>query len=127
MRRGIVGRSELLASESAAYHGVGTCTFYGTANSNQMLLEAMGLHVPGGAFIHPEHGLREHLTREAVRRVLDMTAGNRFTPIGRMVDPRVIVNAMVALIATGGSTNHLIHWVAVARCSRHNYRLDRLL
>jgi phosphogluconate dehydratase len=115
--RGIVGRSELLASESAAYHGVGTCTFYGTANSNQMLLEAMGLHVPGGAFIHPEHGLREHLTREAVRRVLDMTAGNRFTPIGRMVDPRVIVNAMVALIATGGSTNHLIHWVAVARAA----------
>lgn len=113
--RGIVGRGELLASESAAYHGVGTCTFYGTANSNQMLLEAMGLHVPGGAFIHPEAGLREHLTREAVRRVLDMTAGNRFTPIGRMVDPRVIVNAMVALIATGGSTNHLIHWVAVAR------------
>ncbi len=115
--RGIVGRGELLASESAAYHGVGTCTFYGTANSNQMLLEAMGLHVPGGAFIHPEAGLREHLTREAVRRVLDMTAGNRFTPIGRMVDPRVIVNAMVALIATGGSTNHLIHWVAVARAA----------
>jgi phosphogluconate dehydratase len=116
--RGIVGRGELLAAESAAYHGVGTCTFYGTANSNQMLLEAMGLHVPGAAFAHPASGLREELTREAVRTVLSITAGqHRFTPIGRMVDPRVIVNAMVALIATGGSTNHLIHWVAVARAA----------
>lgn len=116
--RGMVGRGELLASESAAYHGVGTCTFYGTANSNQMLLEAMGLHVPGGAFIHPLAGLREELTREAVRTVLSIIpGGNRFTPIGRLVDPRVIVNAMVALLATGGSTNHLIHWVAVARAA----------
>ena len=116
--RGIVGRGELLAAESAAYHGIGTCTFYGTANSNQMLLEAMGLHVPGAAFIHPSSGLREELTRESVRTVLSITAGqHRFTPIGRMVDPRVIVNAMVALIATGGSTNHLIHWVAVARAA----------
>jgi phosphogluconate dehydratase len=116
--RGIVGRGELLAAESAAYHGIGTCTFYGTANSNQMLLEAMGLHVPGAAFIHPASGLREELTREAVRNVISITAGHhRFTPIGRMVDPRVIVNAMVALIATGGSTNHLIHWVAVARAA----------
>jgi phosphogluconate dehydratase len=115
--RGIVGRGELLAAESAAYHGIGTCTFYGTANSNQMLLEAMGLHVPGAAFVHPASGLREELTREAVRTVLSITAGQRFTPIGRLVDPRVIVNAMVALIATGGSTNHLIHWVAVARAA----------
>jgi phosphogluconate dehydratase len=115
--RGIVGRGELLAAESAAYHGIGTCTFYGTANSNQMLLEAMGLHVPGAAFVHPASGLREELTREAVRTVLSITSGRRFTPIGRMVDPRVIVNAMVALIATGGSTNHLIHWVAVARAA----------
>ena len=116
--RGIVGRGELLAAESAAYHGIGTCTFYGTANSNQMLLEAMGLHVPGAAFVHPASGLREELTREAVRTVLSITPGqHRFTPIGRMVDPRVIVNAMVALIATGGSTNHLIHWVAVARAA----------
>ena len=114
--RGMVGRGELLASESAAYHGVGTCTFYGTANSNQMLLEAMGLHVPGSAFVHPLAGLREELTREAVRTVLSIIpGGRRFTPIGRLVDPRVIVNAMVALLATGGSTNHLIHWVAVAR------------
>jgi len=115
--QGLVGREELLASESAAYHGAGTCTFYGTANSNQMLLEAMGLHVPGAAFIHPHSGMREELTREAVRAVLSITQGQRFTPIGQMVDERVIVNAMVALLATGGSTNHLIHWVAVARAA----------
>ena len=115
--RGMVGRGELLASESAAYHGVGTCTFYGTANSNQMLLEAMGLHVPGAAFIHPESGVREALTREAVNSLLSIMPGQRFTPIGRLVDPRVIVNAMVALLATGGSTNHLIHWIAVARAA----------
>jgi phosphogluconate dehydratase len=115
--QGLVGREELLASESAAYHGAGTCTFYGTANSNQMLLEAMGLHVPGAAFIHPADGMREDLTREAVRLVLDMTKPQSFTPIGRLVDEHVIVNAMVALLATGGSTNHLIHWVAVARAA----------
>jgi len=112
----LVGRDELLQAESAAYHGAGTCTFYGTANSNQMLLEAMGLHVPGAAFVHPHDDLREHLTREAVRELLAIRRGSdRFTPIGRLVDERVIVNAMVALLATGGSTNHLIHWVAVAR------------
>lgn len=113
--QGKVGRQELLDSESAAYHGAGTCTFYGTANSNQMLLEAMGLHVPGAAFVHPHDGLREELTREAVRTVLANTQKQRFTPIGKLVDEHVIVNAMVALLATGGSTNHLIHWVAVAR------------
>jgi phosphogluconate dehydratase len=115
--QGLVGRDKLLEAESAAYHGAGTCTFYGTANSNQMLLEAMGLHVPGAAFIHPHAQLREALTREAVRTVLAIRNGARFTPIGRMVDERVIVNAMVALLATGGSTNHLIHWVAVARAA----------
>lgn len=115
--QGQVGRAELLEAESAAYHGPGTCTFYGTANSNQMLLEAMGLHVPGAAFVHPHDGLREALTREAVRRVLAIGQGERFLPIGRLVDERVIVNAMVALLATGGSTNHLIHWVAVARAA----------
>ncbi|MBC7956396.1 MAG: phosphogluconate dehydratase [Cytophagales bacterium] len=113
--QGLVGREQLLQAESAAYHGAGTCTFYGTANSNQMLLEAMGLHVPGAAFIHPHAELRESLTRQAVRQVLGITQAQRFTPIGRLVDERVIVNAMVALLATGGSTNHLIHWVAVAR------------
>jgi phosphogluconate dehydratase len=111
-------RDELLAAESAAYHGPGTCTFYGTANSNQMLLEAMGLHVPGAAFVHPHAGLREALTRAAVGTALAIGArGPRFTPIGRLVDERCIVNAMVALLATGGSTNHLIHWVAVARAA----------
>lgn len=115
--QGKVGREELLASESAAYHGPGTCTFYGTANSNQMLMEAMGLHVPGAAFIHPHDGMRELLTREAVKMVLANTKNKNFTPIGRMVDEHVIVNAMVALLATGGSTNHLIHWVAIARAA----------
>ncbi|HWU83241.1 MAG TPA: dihydroxy-acid dehydratase, partial [Methylophilaceae bacterium] len=115
--QGLCDRDELLASESAAYHGAGTCTFYGTANSNQMLLEAMGLHVPGSAFVHPHEGLREALTREAVRTVLSNIQSQRFMPIGRMVDERVIVNAIVALLATGGSTNHCIHWVAVARAA----------
>jgi phosphogluconate dehydratase len=112
--QGLVGREELLKAESAAYHGSGTCTFYGTANSNQMLLEAMGLHVPGTAFVAPGGALREELTLEAARTVLGITKAKRFAPIGHVVDERAIVNAMVALLATGGSTNHLIHWVAVA-------------
>ncbi len=115
--QGLVGREKLLEAEMAAYHDAGTCTFYGTANSNQMLLEAMGLHVPGTAFVNPEDGERELLTREAMRTVLGITHGKRFAPIGRVVDERCIVNAMVALLATGGSTNHLIHWVAVARAA----------
>ncbi|MDT8998706.1 phosphogluconate dehydratase [Paucibacter sp. APW11] len=115
--QGKVGREELLKAESAAYHGAGTCTFYGTANSNQMLLEAMGLHLPGAAFVHPHDSLREALSREAVRQVLRIAPRADYTPIGRLVDERVIVNAMVALLATGGSTNHLIHWVAVARAA----------
>ena len=115
--QGLVGRPELLEAESKAYHGEGTCTFYGTANSNQMLLEAMGLHVPGTAFINPGEGVRQELTREAARTVLALVKDKHFTPIGRLVDERCIVNAMVALLATGGSTNHLIHWVAVARAA----------
>ncbi|HSW17570.1 MAG TPA: phosphogluconate dehydratase [Ramlibacter sp.] len=115
--QGLVGRDALLQAEQAAYHAPGTCTFYGTANSNQMLMEAMGLHVPGAAFVNPGTPLREELTREAVRTVLGITRRARFTPIGRMVDERCIVNALVALLATGGSTNHLIHWVAVARAA----------
>jgi len=114
--QGLVGRPELLAAESAAYHGEGTCTFYGTANSNQMLLEAMGLHVPGTAFINPGASIRDELTREALRTVLGR-ADYKCPPIGLVVDERCIVNAMVALLATGGSTNHLIHWVAVARAA----------
>ena len=113
--QGLVGREELLDAESKAYHTQGTCTFYGTANSNQMLMEAMGLHVPGAAFVHPHSELRDELTREAVRTVLGNLKSRRFAPIGRMVDERAIVNALVVLLATGGSTNHLIHWVAVAR------------
>jgi len=116
--QGKVGRDELLKSESAAYHGAGTCTFYGTANSNQMLLEAMGLHVPGSAFVHPHDDLRTALTREAVATALNISGrvqGQSAKPIGHVVDERCIVNAMAALLATGGSTNHLIHWVAVAR------------
>ncbi|MDR6154955.1 phosphogluconate dehydratase [Acidovorax delafieldii] len=114
--QGLVGRDELLKAESAAYHSPGTCTFYGTANSNQMLLEAMGLHVPGAAFESPGTEAREAFTRQALRTVLDIgKRGSRFTPIGKLVDERCIVNAMVALLATGGSTNHLIHWVAIAR------------
>jgi phosphogluconate dehydratase len=115
--QGLVGRAELLDAESKAYHGQGTCTFYGTANSNQMLLEAMGLHVPGTAFINPDEAtganVRELLTRESVKTVLAATKNK--AAIGKIVDERCIVNAMVALLATGGSTNHLIHWVAVAR------------
>jgi phosphogluconate dehydratase len=114
--QGLVGRTELLAAESAAYHGEGTCTFYGTANSNQMLLESMGLHVPGTAFINPGATVRDELTREALRTVLG-TPDHKCPPIGLVVDERCIVNAMVALLATGGSTNHLIHWVAVARAA----------
>ena len=118
---GLVDRAELLQAESAAYHGEGTCTFYGTANSNQMLLEAMGLHVPGTAFVNPGAAMREQLTREATRTVLghSQSAASEAAcpPIGRVVDERCIVNAMVALLATGGSTNHLIHWVAVARAA----------
>jgi phosphogluconate dehydratase len=118
--QGLVGRAELLQAESAAYHGPGTCTFYGTANSNQMLLEAMGLHVPGTAFINPGEDLRKELTLEAVCTVLGRQsagAAHPVPPLGVLVDECCIVNAMVALLATGGSTNHLIHWVAVARAA----------
>ena len=113
--QGLVGRDALLESEIKSYHSPGTCTFYGTANSNQMLMEAMGLHVPGTAFIQPAGALRDELTREAARTVLAIVKSKRYAPIGQVVDERAIVNAMVALLATGGSTNHLIHWVAVAK------------
>ncbi|WP_341906357.1 phosphogluconate dehydratase [Polaromonas sp. YR568] len=112
--QGLVGRDGLLEAELKSYHSPGTCTFYGTANSNQMLLEAMGLHVPGTAFVNPGEALRDELTREAARTVLGIVKSRRYAPIGMVVDEKAIVNAMVALLATGGSTNHLIHWVAVA-------------
>ena len=117
MRRAWSAARRCCEAEQAAYHGPGTCTFYGTANSNQMLLEAMGLHVPGSAFVHPHAPMREALTRASVRTLLSIVPGQRRLPIGHLVDERVIVNAMVALLATGGSTNHLIHWVAVARAA----------
>ncbi|MDA1034783.1 MAG: phosphogluconate dehydratase [Proteobacteria bacterium] len=114
---GKVGRKELLDSESKAYHGEGTCTFYGTANSNQMLLEAMGLHVPGAAFIHPKDDARDILTSEAVTLLINNIKDKKSYALGEMVDEKVIINAMAALLATGGSTNHLIHWVAIARAA----------
>ncbi|MBB4064158.1 phosphogluconate dehydratase [Gellertiella hungarica] len=112
---GKVGRAELLEAESKSYHGPGTCTFYGTANSNQMLMEIMGFHLPGASFINPGTPLREALTREATKRALAITAsGNEFTPAGEMIDERSVVNGVVGLHATGGSTNHTLHLVAMA-------------
>jgi phosphogluconate dehydratase len=111
-------RAELLEAEAQSYHAAGTCTFYGTANSNQTLLEAMGLQLPGASFVNPGTPLRDALTRAAAARALDCTAlGTDYRPIGRLVDERAIVNALVMLLATGGSTNHTIHWVAVARAA----------
>lgn len=115
---GKVGRAELLDAESKSYHGPGTCTFYGTANSNQMLMEIMGFHMPGASFVNPGTPLREALTREAAKRALAITAmGNEFTPAGEMIDERSIVNGVVGLHATGGSTNHTMHLVAMARAA----------
>jgi len=115
---GKVGRAELLASESASYHSPGTCTFYGTANSNQMMMEMMGLHIPGAAFVPPNTPLRQALTRAAVHRLAGMgTKGNDYRPMARVVDEKAIVNACVGLLATGGSTNHAIHLPAMARAA----------
>ncbi|MEZ5792224.1 MAG: phosphogluconate dehydratase [Nitratireductor sp.] len=113
---GKVGRAELLESESKSYHSPGTCTFYGTANSNQMLMEIMGLHLPGSSFVNPNTPLRDALTSEATRRALAITAlGNEYTPAGRVIDEKAVINGIVGLNATGGSTNHTIHLVAMAR------------
>ncbi|WP_349238423.1 phosphogluconate dehydratase [Nocardioides sp. InS609-2] len=115
---GKVGRDELLAAESASYHSAGTCTFYGTANSNQLLMEVLGLHLPGSAFVNPGTPLREALTDAAGRRVTELTRlGGEPTPVGEIVDERAIVNACVALLASGGSTNHTMHLVAIARAA----------
>jgi phosphogluconate dehydratase len=111
---GKVGRKELLEAEAASYHAAGTCTFYGTANSNQMLMEVMGLHMPGAAFVNPGTPLRAALTAAAAKRVAGATAlGNDYRPIGEIVDEKALVNAIVGLVATGGSTNHTIHLIAV--------------
>jgi phosphogluconate dehydratase len=115
---GKIGRAELLESESKSYHSPGTCTFYGTANSNQMLMEIMGLHLPGASFVHPNTPLRDALTKEAAKRALALTAlGNAYTPVGEMIDERAIVNGVVGLHATGGSTNHTLHLVAIAHAA----------
>ncbi|MGO1541763.1 MAG: phosphogluconate dehydratase [Luteimonas sp.] len=111
-------REELLEAESNSYHSPGTCTFYGTANSNQVMLEAMGVQLPGASFINPDTPLREALTRAAVERALRITAlGADYRPLGELIDERAIVNAVAVLMATGGSTNHTIHWIAVARAA----------
>lgn len=115
---GKVDRNALLDAEAASYHSIGTCTFYGTANSNQMVMEVMGLHLPGSSFVPPDSPLREELTRAAARQITRLTeqSGN-YLPIGKLVDEKVIVNGIVALLATGGSTNLTMHLVAIARAA----------
>jgi phosphogluconate dehydratase len=115
---GKIGREELLAAESASYHSPGTCTFYGTANSNQMMMEIMGLHLPGSSFVNPYTPLRDELTKAAAQQVLKFTAlGNDYRPIAHMVSEKAIINAVIGLLATGGSTNHTMHLIAIARAS----------
>lgn len=107
-------REDLLEAESASYHSPGTCTFYGTANSNQLVVEAMGLHLPGSSFVAPGTPLRHAMTEEAGRRLVQISRDGEYTPIGELIDERVVVNGLVALLATGGSTNHTLHLVAIA-------------
>ena len=115
---GKIGREELLQAESDSYHSAGTCTFYGTANSNQVLLEALGLQLPGSSFVNPSDPMRERLTIEACHQLARVTAlGNDYRPVGEVVDARSIVNATVSLLASGGSTNHTMHLVAIARAA----------
>lgn len=115
---GKVNRDALLQCESDSYHSAGTCTFYGTANSNQMVVEVMGLHLPGSSFVNPGTEMREALTREAAKQAVRLTAQNgEFTPLYKIVDERSLVNAVVALLATGGSTNHTMHLIAIARAA----------
>ncbi len=122
---GKVGRDVLLAAEQASYHGPGTCTFYGTANSNQMLMEMMGLHLPGSAFIHPGTPLRDALVRAAAKRCAAIgVRSNDWTPAGHVVDEKAVVNGLVGLMATGGSTNHVLHLVAVAQAAGILLRLE---
>ena len=115
---GEVGRDALMAAEMASYHGPGTCTFYGTANTNQMLMEFMGLHLPGASFVNPNTPLRDALTVEGAKRALAISAlGNEYTPVCDVLDERAFVNGIVGLNATGGSTNLLIHLIAMARAA----------
>ncbi|MFT6732823.1 MAG: phosphogluconate dehydratase [Polaribacter sp.] len=113
---GKVGKSELLASESASYHGAGTCTFYGTANSNQMLMEIMGLHIPGSSFIPPNTGLRDSLTQFGVETLIK-NIDQKPTPLYKIITEKTLVNGLIGLLATGGSTNHAIHIVAIAKAA----------
>jgi phosphogluconate dehydratase len=116
--QGLVDRAALLEAESQSYHSAGTCTFYGTANSNQMLMEIMGLHLPGSSFVNPGTPLREALTAHAVRRVLAISrTGSTPTPLAHIVDEKAVVNGIIGLLATGGSTNHTIHLIAMARAA----------
>ncbi|QDE41374.1 phosphogluconate dehydratase [Luteibacter pinisoli] len=118
-------RAELLEAEARSYHGAGTCTFYGTANSNQMLMEIMGVHLPGSSFEPPDTPLRNALTDATVERVLATDCnGEQYIPLGRIIDERAIVNGVVGLHATGGSTNHLLHLVAIARAAGIDLRWD---
>ncbi|MEO8672337.1 MAG: phosphogluconate dehydratase [Tahibacter sp.] len=122
---GTASRDELLDAEAQSYHAPGTCTFYGTANSNQMLMEIMGLHLPGASFVHPDTPLRDALTRAATRRAADITLhGDDYRPVGRIIDERAILNGVVGLHATGGSTNHLLHLVAIARAAGIDLRWE---
>ncbi|WP_324030371.1 phosphogluconate dehydratase [Aeromonas caviae] len=115
---GEVGRDALLKMECGAYHAAGTCTFYGTANTNQLVFEAMGLMLPGSAFVHPHSELRHALTEEAARRISAMIPGSpAYRPLSTVIDERALVNGLVALLASGGSTNHSIHMVALARAA----------
>ncbi len=116
--QGQITRKELMESECASYHGPGTCTFYGTANSNQMLLEVMGLQLPGSGFINPGEEIRDQLTRAGTETAIRISATQKdYMPIGELVDAKTIVNAIVGLLATGGSSNHTIHLIAIARCA----------
>lgn len=122
---GKVGREELLDAESESYHSAGTCTFYGTANSNQLVVEIMGLHLPGSSFVNPGTPLRDALTDAAARQVTRITdLGDTYRPIGHIVDAKAIVNGLVGLLATGGSTNHTMHLVAVARAAGYIVNWD---
>jgi phosphogluconate dehydratase len=113
--QGKVGREALLEAESQAYHGPGTCTFYGTANSNQMLMEIMGLHLPGSTFVNPGTQLRDEITKASAKQAMSISAlGNQYTPIGKIYDEKAVVNGVIGLLATGGSTNHTMHVVAMA-------------
>lgn len=114
---GKVGRDELLACESDSYHSAGTCTFYGTANSNQLLMEVMGLHLPGASFVPPDGDLRDQLTRSAAQRAVKLTHPSQQQNLAQIVSEKTMVNAIVALLATGGSTNHTIHLIAIAKAA----------